>query len=372
MATAIRRTRPTPESGPCIFRADLWGPELRADLRPGQSPADQSHRATAHVLAAGYRLRRLLGPASRPSRRRVARKSPKWLWIAAITAVVLVAGLVIALVIVTGSSKESAVMAPLPPLSVSSSAPSTTTTRTTPPTTSRSPSTTTSTAPTTTSATTSPTGTDNVVYTVSGEGRAINITYVDNGGVMQTEFNVMLPWSKQVTLSSPARGSASVAIVNVGRDVTCSVSINGAQVARTDRPRTHDLHRSVLSADPDMMRNTHEQQSDKPGRQNHDEPTQARAIRMEPIHKHEEQPRREEGHGAARHRVETERDPSLLSPAISQQQGARRLRRPHEQCQQSPQIQKATGPCTAIAAHTTINTDSDATMTGLPPIRSSK
>ena len=41
-----------------------------------------------------------------------------------------------------------------------------------------------------------------------------------------------------------------------------------------------------------MMRNTHEQQSDKPGRQNHDEPTQARAIRMEPIHKHEEQPRR--------------------------------------------------------------------------------
>lgn len=166
-------------------------------------------------------------------------KSPKWLWIAAITAVVLVAGLVIALVIVTGSSKESAVMAPLPPLSVSTSAPSMTTTRTTPTTTSRSPSTTTSTAPTTTSATTSPTGTDSVVYTVSGEGRAINITYVDNGGVMQTEFNVMLPWTKQVSLSSPARGSASVAIVNVGRDVTCSVSINGAQVReRTGRGLT--------------------------------------------------------------------------------------------------------------------------------------
>lgn len=170
-------------------------------------------------------------------------KSPKWLWIAAITAVVLVAGLVIALVIVTGSSKESAVMAPLPPLSGSSSAPSPTTTRSTPTTTSRSPATTstapTTTGPTTTSATTSPTGTDSVVYTVSGEGRAINITYVDSGGVMQTEFNVMLPWTKQVSLSSPARGSASVAIVNVGRDVTCSVTINGAQVReRTGRGLT--------------------------------------------------------------------------------------------------------------------------------------
>ena len=181
------------------------------------------------------------GPGEPPTPPPGGPKSPKWLWIAAITAVVLVAGLVIALVIVTGSSKESTVMAPLPPLSVSRSAPSTTTTRSTPTTasTSTSPSTTTSTAPSTTSGTASPTGTDNVVYTVSGEGRAINITYVDNGGVMQTEFNVMLPWTKQVNLSSPARGSASVAIVNVGRDVTCSVSINGAQVReRTGRGLT--------------------------------------------------------------------------------------------------------------------------------------
>ena len=69
-----------------------------------------------------------------------------------------------------------------------------------------------------------------VVYTVSGEGRAINITYVDTGGIMQTEFNVALPWSKAVSLAAPARNSASVAVVNVGRDVTCSVSVNGAQV----------------------------------------------------------------------------------------------------------------------------------------------
>jgi hypothetical protein len=75
-----------------------------------------------------------------------------------------------------------------------------------------------------------PAGTDSVLYSVNGEGRAINITYVDSGGIMQTEFNVALPWSKEVSLAAPARNSASVAVVNVGRDVTCSVSVNGAQV----------------------------------------------------------------------------------------------------------------------------------------------
>ena len=69
-----------------------------------------------------------------------------------------------------------------------------------------------------------------MVYSISGEGRAINITYVDTGGIMQTEFNVVLPWSKEVSLAAPAKNSASVAVVNVGRDVTCSVSVNGALV----------------------------------------------------------------------------------------------------------------------------------------------
>ena len=78
--------------------------------------------------------------------------------------------------------------------------------------------------------TVAPTGTESVVYNVTGEGRAINITYVDTGGIMQTEFNVALPWSKEVSLAAPARTSASVAVVNIGRDVTCSVSVNGAMV----------------------------------------------------------------------------------------------------------------------------------------------
>jgi hypothetical protein len=69
-----------------------------------------------------------------------------------------------------------------------------------------------------------------VTYTVGGEGRAINVTYVDDGGVLQTEFNVVLPWSKTVNLAQPAKQSASVTIVNVGRQVNCSISIDGAQV----------------------------------------------------------------------------------------------------------------------------------------------
>lgn len=168
-------------------------------------------------------------------------KSPRWLWVAAAAAVLLVAGLVLALVIVSSSSREATVVAPLPQTTTARPAPPTSARPTTPtrvplPTTTRAP----LPAPTTVpdpgatedppGETTVPTGTETVVYSVSGEGRAINITYVDTGGVMQTEFNVALPWSKQVSLSAPARTSASVAVVNVGRDVTCSVSVDGAQV----------------------------------------------------------------------------------------------------------------------------------------------
>jgi Mycobacterium membrane protein len=72
--------------------------------------------------------------------------------------------------------------------------------------------------------------TEPVAYDVTGQGRAINITYVDEGGVMQTEFNVLLPWHKEVNLAKPAKESASVTVINAGRDVTCKISIGGAQV----------------------------------------------------------------------------------------------------------------------------------------------
>ena len=153
-------------------------------------------------------------------------KSPRWLWWVAAVAVLTVVGLVIALVIVN-SSRQQTVVAPLPSMPEPSSTtptPTPTTTRRTLPPIIPAP----TTAPPTESAT--PGATETVTYEVTGDGRAINITYVDTGSVLQTEFNVMLPWSKEVELPDPAAESASVTVINVGREVTCTVSVNGAVV----------------------------------------------------------------------------------------------------------------------------------------------
>jgi Mycobacterium membrane protein len=156
-------------------------------------------------------------------------KSPRWLWVAAAVAVLLVVGLVIALVVVN-TSKQDTVVAP-PPMPE----PTNTTTRTAPPTTSLRPlppivpvPTQSATPPPSESST--PGSTESVVYEVTGSGRAINITYVDTGSVLQTEFNVVLPWRKEVQLPSPAEDSASLTIINVGRQVSCAVTVNGVQV----------------------------------------------------------------------------------------------------------------------------------------------
>ncbi|OSC41604.1 MmpS family transport accessory protein [Mycobacterium decipiens] len=153
-------------------------------------------------------------------------RTPRWLWFAAGAAVLLVVALVIALVIANGSVKNQTAIEPLPPMPGPSPTLPTTTTRITP-----SPSTTP--VPTTTSGT--PTETtagamQTVVYNVTGEGRAISVTYMDTGDVIQTEFNVALPWRKEVSLSRSALHPASVTIVNIGHDVTCSVTVAGVQV----------------------------------------------------------------------------------------------------------------------------------------------
>jgi hypothetical protein len=152
----------------------------------------------------------------------------RWLWVLAAFALLIVLGLVIGLVIVNSSQQNTVVAPPQTPIEPAITAPSTTTsgapttTRTAPP------------APTTASPTappdqTDPSSTHTVVYSVAGEGRAISILYLDSGGVLQTEFNVLLPWSKQVQLTGFANSTASVSIVNVGRELTCSITIDGTE-----------------------------------------------------------------------------------------------------------------------------------------------
>jgi type II secretory pathway component PulM len=150
-------------------------------------------------------------------------RSPRWLWIVAGAAVLLVVALVIALVIANSSAKNETVVPPLPAMPGSSTPVSKSASSAT-----SAPSSTTS--PTSTSgATTSAAAAQTVVYSVTGQGHAISITYVDDGGVRQTEFNVVLPWTKEVSLSS-SQDTANVTIVNIGHDVTCSVTVGGVQV----------------------------------------------------------------------------------------------------------------------------------------------
>lgn len=220
--------------------ATAYGP------KPGYAPPTQPTEQLPPYWqpGAGY-------PGAPPPPPEPPRKTSRWLWVAAVAAVLLVTGLVLALVIVSNSSKDSTIVAP--PSSETMTTvprPTTSTPRTRVPTRTaipepvpiptQPPGPTATTGPTTgVPPTQTPTGTETVVYTVNGQGRAINITYVDTGGIMQTEFNVALPWSKEVTLTAPAKTAASVAVVNIGRDVTCSVSVNGAQVRqRTGRGLT--------------------------------------------------------------------------------------------------------------------------------------
>ncbi|HEY2086121.1 MAG TPA: MmpS family transport accessory protein [Mycobacterium sp.] len=149
-------------------------------------------------------------------------RAPRWLWIAAVVAVVLVTALVIALVIANGTARRQTAV-PALPQTPSSQHPA--------PTASPSPS---ASAPE--PATTAPSQPANagamqtVVYNVSGDGRAISITYVDNDGMMQTEFNVGLPWTKEVSLPESGSKTPNVTIVNIGHDVTCTVTIDGVEI----------------------------------------------------------------------------------------------------------------------------------------------
>ncbi|MCV7149002.1 MmpS family transport accessory protein [Mycobacterium riyadhense] len=155
-------------------------------------------------------------------------KTPRWLWFAAGAAVLLVVGLVIALVIANISVKNQTAVEPLPPMPGPSSSLSTTTR--TPPSPSAAPAPTTTSGSGTATETTGAAAMQTVVYNVTGEGRAISVSYLDTGDVIQTEFNVALPWTKEVSLSKSAEHTATVTIVNIGHDITCSVTVAGVQV----------------------------------------------------------------------------------------------------------------------------------------------
>jgi Mycobacterium membrane protein len=159
-------------------------------------------------------------------------RSPRWLWFIAGAAVLLVAALAIALVLANGALKTQTAVPPLPAMPESSS---TTPSRPVVPSTPRRP------RPTpppsgsgTPTETTGPASLQSVVYNVTGDGRAISITYMDTGDVMQTEFNVALPWSKEVSLAKSGVHPAIVTVINIGHNVTCSLTIAGVQVRQRE------------------------------------------------------------------------------------------------------------------------------------------
>ncbi|MGV0745877.1 MmpS family transport accessory protein [Mycolicibacterium sp. XJ870] len=162
-------------------------------------------------------------PPGEPPQEPDGREPRLWLWMLAALAVLVVVGLVIALVIANGSRQETVVapqpVTPEPSFSTPSTAPTTTprAPRPVP-------------APNTPPGTATPGVTETVTYEVAGEGRAINITYLDTGNMLQTEFNVMLPWSKQVELPQPASQTASVSVLNFGPEVSCTVTVDGVEI----------------------------------------------------------------------------------------------------------------------------------------------
>jgi hypothetical protein len=143
------------------------------------------------------------------------------LWIAAAAAVLLVSALIIALVLANGTAgKQNAV----PALPSPSTPPSSNPASPSPSASASAPTSTESSEPGNASAM------QTVVYNVTGEGRAISITYVDDDGMMQTEFNVGLPWSKEISLPASGNAKANITIINIGHDVTCSLTVDGVEV----------------------------------------------------------------------------------------------------------------------------------------------
>lgn len=145
-------------------------------------------------------------------------RSPRWLFVLAGATVLLVVGLVVALVINGNSEQDNTAVPPLTTV-LTPSPPARIPTHTPPPRTQPPPTTPTPSGPAQT-----------VSYQVSGQGRALSIAYVDAGGGLQTEFNVTLPWSKQVRLGASVADAAMVTVITSGNEVTCSLTVDGTEL----------------------------------------------------------------------------------------------------------------------------------------------
>jgi hypothetical protein len=156
-------------------------------------------------------------------------RTPRWLVVAAVAAVLLVVASVIALIIVNGANKTQTAVEPLPPMPTPSSTLPTTTRHSRTPSAAPIPPTASSPSPLPTE-TTEPGAMQAVVYSVTGEGRAISISYMDAGDVVQTLFNVALPWSIEVNVAKSTAHPPILTIINIGHNVTCSVTVAGVQV----------------------------------------------------------------------------------------------------------------------------------------------
>ncbi len=172
-------------------------------------------------------------PPDQPAPAPGGRKPPRGLLIGAGVAVFLVVALVIALVLANDAIKTQTAVPPLPAMPGSSSESPTPppSTRVSPPSRTRVPAPPPSASQTPTE-TAAPGTMQDVVYSVTGDGRAISIMYIATGDVIQTEFNVALPWTKEVSLAKSAVHPANVTIVNFGHNVTCSVTVGGVQVSQ--------------------------------------------------------------------------------------------------------------------------------------------
>lgn len=235
-----------PPADPAYADQTPYAPTYGGTMPPWAATANETN--TTKRLPAYWRQE--LPPSDDPHSRGMAPpppegpKSPRWLWIAAGAAVLLVVALVIALALANDAIKTQTAVPPLPAM------PETTPESPTPsarksPTLIPAPIPPTS-GPELPTSTTGPAAMQDVVYTVTGEGRAISIMYIDTGDLIQTEFNVELPWSKQVSLAKSAAHPANVTIVNIGHSVTCTVTVNGVQVSKRVGGGADDLRRAGL------------------------------------------------------------------------------------------------------------------------------